>query len=396
MLLDKFFSKGELMKLFHRGLLSVCVLMAAATGLFAQQTRTGNAGQVRFFQRTDSSWDQYTSGPNWGAVQWMYQTINRIVTYSPYFDSRLSWFPNAWAYEDLYGFSPNSPVARQHPDWVMKDAYGNPLYINWGCWGNGCNSYAMDFGNPAFQDWWIQNIQQTVGNYRGLWIDDVNMDFRVGYGDGSDATPWDPRTNSPMSANSWRQYVADFTQKIRARLPNMELVHNSIWYSGGPNRDQDPNVIREIQSADFINCERGISDPGLVGLDGSWSVNAFLAFVDHVHSLGRHVIFEEYGFNGEYGVSGYYLISDGYDGFSNQAVAPWSWSASYSQDLGNPKGPRYIWNGILRRDFANGSVLLNPNGARSAYVNMQGMKHVDGTSAGNFTLNGGQGAVLLY
>ena len=60
-------------------------------------------------------------------------------------------------------------------------------------------------------------------------------------------------------------------------------------------------MIREIQSADYINCERGISDDGLTGGDGPWSVNAFLRFVDHVHSLGAHVIFDEYTFNGEYG-----------------------------------------------------------------------------------------------
>ena len=221
------------------------------------------------------------------------------------------------------------------------------------------------------------------------------MEFRVGYGDGSQTTPWDPRTNSPMTYDNWKGYIAGFVQQIRASLPQAEIVHNSIWFAGGSNRDYDPNVINQLASADYINCERGISDAGLTPGNGPWSVNAFLAFVDHVHSLGKHVIFDEYTFNGEYGLAGYFLINDGQDAFGNQQIRPWYTAAEYYVQLGAPLGARYTWNGLLRRDFQNGAVLLNPNYSNSVSTSIPGnYKNTWGSSTSWVTLGGGQGFIL--
>jgi hypothetical protein len=198
-----------------------------------------------------------------------------------------------------------------------------------------------------------------------------------------------------MTYDEWKSAIADFTQQIRWNLPNAEIVHNSIWFAGGDQRDYDPNVIREIQSADYINCERGISDDGLTSGDGPWSVNAFLRFVDHVHSLGKHVIFDEYGFNGEYGIAGYFLINDGQDGLGNQQVAPFYTAAEYFVDLGDPKGPRYNWNGMLRRDFANGTVLVNPARSGVASGNVGGNAYnIYGSWSQSVWLGGGQGLII--
>lgn len=359
--------------------------------------QSNNGGRVNFVMRTNSGWDQFTDSLNPYIGQWLNNNFWRMQVSAPYFNGRLGWYPNAWAYQDLYGQWNGTPLASQHPDWVLRDGNGSPLYVPWGCWGSGCPNLAFDPGNPDFQRWWINNAKQVLSaGYKGLWIDDVNMEFRVSYGDGSNATPWNPRTNAPMTYEEWKTAVADFTQQIRWNLPNAEILHNSIWFAGGDQRDYDWNVIREIQSADYINCERGISDDGLTSGNGAWSVNAFLRFVDHVHQLGAHVIFDEYTFNGEYGIAGYFLINDGRDGYGNQQVAPYYTAAEYYVDLGDPLGGRYNWNGLLRRDFKNGTVLVNP--ARSNWVSayMNGNAYtIYGSDSRSISLSGGQGLILL-
>ena len=70
--------------------------------------------------------------------------------------SRLSWYGDAWAYQDLYAIYTDSDVVTRHPDWILKDAGGHKLYIPFGCSGGECPQYAADFGNPEFRSWWIR------------------------------------------------------------------------------------------------------------------------------------------------------------------------------------------------------------------------------------------------
>jgi hypothetical protein len=390
------------MKSRYRLALFISLFGLVNISAFCQAT---SPGRVRFIQRTTSDWDQYTKEPTSSFIEWINQKMSRTQLYTTYFDSRLSWYPNAWAYEDLYGIGINDPLVQQHPEWILKDSNGNRLYIPWGCSGSVCPNYAFDPGNPDFRNWWIENKggKDIQTGYKGLWIDDVNLEFQVGNGDGSLATPIDARTGAPMTYEAWKSYVAGFTQAIRSALPNAEIAHNSIWYAGGSARDYDPSVIDEIKAADFINCERGVSDWGLQSGSGNngdnnWSLNAFLAFIDHVHNLGKHVILEEYTFNGdgEYGVAGYFLISDGQDGFGNDQAGPYSWSKAYDVDLGQPQAGRYSWNNLLRRDFSGGIVLLNPAYSSPVTVTLPGtFQRADGSTLTSITLNGGQGAILI-
>ena len=68
---------------------------------------------------------------------------------SSYWDSKHSWFPGGWVVPGLLRDLQPSTLATQHPDWILKDAAGNKLYIPWGCSGGICPQYAADIGNPA-------------------------------------------------------------------------------------------------------------------------------------------------------------------------------------------------------------------------------------------------------
>ncbi len=94
-----------------------------------------SAGNVRFIRQATSSLDPYTSSTTTTQQQWFQTHFYRMTVYSPYFDDKLSWYPNAGFYKDLYAIYVNDALATQHPEWILKDANGNKLYIPWGCSG---------------------------------------------------------------------------------------------------------------------------------------------------------------------------------------------------------------------------------------------------------------------
>jgi len=59
-------------------------------------------GHVRFYNVADSDFDVYSSNPSESEAQWVREHYLRMQTYLNYFDSRLSWYPNAWVYKDSY------------------------------------------------------------------------------------------------------------------------------------------------------------------------------------------------------------------------------------------------------------------------------------------------------
>jgi len=334
----------------------------------------GEAGRVQYEVFTRPDFDRYTNSPTAARQQWFRNHFSRMVGYSPYFDNKTRWFPRALVYFDLYGVHPDTPVARDHPDWLLHDSNGKPLYVPWGCANGTCPQYAADIGDPRYRAWWIQQAKSAIAlGYHGFFIDDVNMEFRVSDGSGNQVAPIDARTGQPMSWDAWRNYVADFVGQIRKALPKVELTHNSIWFAGPPDvRDRDPAIRRQISAADHINVERGIAtDSGLKGGQGQWSVYQLFAYIDRVHALGRGVTMQEYrldGPNREYALAGYFLISSGDDLFSDSSGTPDDWWVGYDVDLGEPVGPRTYNDGVFQRKFSCGLVLLGEPGLRPRSV----------------------------
>jgi len=357
------------------------------------------AGTLHWAAVANSSFDQYTSSPTQAQKDWMNAHYSRMLTYSPYFDSRVSWFPNAWVYKDLYAIYAGSSLASAHPDWILKDASGNKLYIPYGCGGGTCPQYAADIGNPAFRANWIQEATTAVANgYRGIFVDDVNMLIsRVGNGSGNPVAPFDPRTNATMTEAAWRSYMADFVQQIRTAFPTKEIVHNVLWFAGV----SDASVQRELLAADTICLERGVNDSGIVGGTGQYGFDTFLSQIDWLHSHGR-AAFLLPGVSSstarEYGVAAYFLVSAGSDSMGNDpggGTSPSDWWSGYGVSLGAAHGDRYVWNGLVRRDFDGGMVLLNRPGSSQQTVSLgAAYLNIAGQQVSSVTLGAAQGAVL--
>ncbi|HEV2769302.1 MAG TPA: putative glycoside hydrolase [Solirubrobacteraceae bacterium] len=381
-------------------LLAALTMLCAALPTGAASAGPAEAGGVKFFKRTDSSFDGYTTAAAPDFQAWMREKFFRAEVWSPYFDDKTAWYPQGLASRNLYAiYREDAATVAAHPEWVLRDAGGAPLYIPWGCSGGVCPQYAGDVGSRSFRRAWIKRARAVLAHgYRGLWIDDVNLEFRVGDGEGRWRAPMDPRTGREMTWENWRRYVAEFVEEIRAAFPKAELLHNAIWFAVQPVRSGDPYVRRQIAAADRVNLERGVNDAGLTGGTGQWSLHAFLDHVDAVHEAGRTVVldaFDDTAAGREYNLAAYFLVSRGGDGVGLASMTPETWWTMYDAELGAPLGARASWSGLLRRDFERGIVLVNEPGAPQRTVDLgEALLDSSGRTVSSVTLDGGRGAVL--
>jgi hypothetical protein len=138
------------------GIVNVIDLSIVLSNYGATTVTTNPAGQINFIEKTNPNTDSLTNSPTATTQQWMRDHWKRAIVYTTYWDSKLSWFPNAWVYLDSYAiYATDSTLINQHPDWILKDGAGNRLYIPFDCNGTTCTQYAADIGNPAWQQFYI-------------------------------------------------------------------------------------------------------------------------------------------------------------------------------------------------------------------------------------------------
>ena len=386
-------SSGRRLPLLIASALVCAIALTAAPAAFAA---AGDTGRVHFMRGAESNFDGHTRSPTAAQQAWMRDHYSRMKTWAPYFDSRTKWYPNAWAYRDAYAIYRTSSQATAHPEWILKDAKGTKLYIPFGCGGGTCPQYAADIGNPTFRRAWIADARASLtAAYRGLYIDDVNMRWRVGNGTGQTVDAIDPRTGKAMTLAAWQRYMADFMQEVRAALPGREIVHNAIWFS-----NDNADVRRQLRAADVVGLERGFNDDGITNGTGQWSFRTFVALIERTHADGHAVLLDADAKTAAgrlYGLAAYFLVTSGRDFLGNAtASTPTDWWKGYDVELGDALGKRYLSGGVWRRDFQRGTVLVNePDEPTRTIAVGAGMRDLGGVRRTSVTLGPAAGAVLL-
>jgi hypothetical protein len=343
-------------------------------------------GRVRFLQIHDPSFDGLTATLE-GARRTCAR-YDRLIAYAPSFDWRLPVCPNVWAYKDLYD---GRAVRTAHPEWLLRDSAGNTLYIPWGC-DPTCPQPAADVGDPGFRQWWIDTARREIveRGYRGIFVDDVNLRMQVGDSAGNPVAPRDDRTGRAMTTADWRRYVAEFAEAIRAAFPGVELAHNAVWWFTPAD---DPALLRQVAAADTYFVERGVADAR-----NAAAVDDLLAFADVVHGRGRRIAWYQWSgapVDREYALALYFAALAPGDRFHHQdGDRPEGWWTGYDVELGHALAARHGGDGLWRREFQRGFVVVNAPGNATATVPADGYR-LDGRYAGTVTLAGGRGAVLL-
>lgn len=353
------------------------------------------------------------------------QLLSRVVLRAgPYrdlwldqsFDSQLSWFHGiAFAYLDSYAIytdpTRNTAIMNAHPEWILRDASGNKLYIPWGCSvavatvAASCPQYAADIGNGKFVEYMTGLALQTTSPGYSLAFDDINMTLdRVTDVNGNKVAPIDPRTGAAMTEDDWERYFGAYTYTVRNAIkafnPDYLVMHNAIWWY---NAVSTPGIDREVKSADYIAYERGFGDAGIAGGLAQWSLSNYLASMDRVHSLGAHIGL--YEFDGAhsfvYSSACYFLITDGLDTIGFTDLTPDKWDSNTTRlmnvDLGTPVGARRRTWGIWERDFSKGFVIVAEPGAAVTYTpDKPVIDAFTGQPVTSIVLGSRQGGVYLY
>lgn len=382
---------------------TVAHLPATTTPPVESNGGEGSLGLLVHAKSAFDGWTRPTDPEHWEGMRAAYDSM---IVYPPYFDSRVDLFPDAFAYRDLYAAKVRSATDRRvvdHPDWVLRTASGEPVYIPFGCSGSsGCPQYALDLGHPGVQDDFLAVVADYVGRgYSGIMIDDVNMLWRFSDRDGSTVRPMNPRTAEELTLPEWQAAVAHLVERVRQEFPGIDIMHNSVWYAALPST-VNPEIDRQIAAADFIMMERGATDAGLVGGNGRFSYALWMEYIDRVHELGTNVLLldqsaktvAEQTFNLASGL----LVSNGMDLVSTQqyeVISPRSIWSGFDTDLGDALGPRERDGSLWRRDFTGGLVIVNEPGFADHLVELGGeFRRLDGSVVERVLLSPREAVVL--
>jgi hypothetical protein len=328
---------------------------------------TPTSSSIHPFWKVGSSSDAFLSQASASDKTFVTSHIYRMMVYPDSIGyGVLAWNPNTWFYRDsssLYHPGNDSDV-NANPSWVYRDSGGRPCYIKYGPqYPDGTYAqYAPDHGDAGFVAWWISQARiQFNAGFRGVWIDDVNLDINLANQTG-DVIPIDPRTGAPITAANYQLYLVQFLETVRAAFPGGELCHNALYWNGGGNPSANPTLARQIQACNWYNIERGFDDGGIGGGFGRFNLRTIFDFIDQIHGLGSEFIAEQtpgVSNSDYYPLACFLLVSDGVDMYQvSEGGFPPGWPAINYIDLGAPAGARYDWNGLIRRDFANGIVLI--------------------------------------
>ncbi len=385
-------------------LLAFALLFTSVGAAQAAPEDSGNPGKVRFVKRMDSGFDPFIATNANSA--WINQKFWRMEVFDPHFVNvgAVSWYTKGWAYFNSHGFWPDDASRLQ---WGLKSPSGELAYINWGCEDGACDRRAGDITNPDFRKNYVDELKLLMTRgYIGAWIDDVNMNLDLTNRAGAPIQVYSPSLGRVMTSEDWRKAMATFMEEIRAAIPNKELLHNSPWGAGrdwtsGSNyANWFPEIDRQIKAADYINREGGFaSDGGLRGGNAEWSIRAVHRYADKVHANGAGIIIDDFvpsAVGREYTLANYLLVSNGRDGVGEMSQTPQNWWSGWEADLGQASGPRYEWQGLIRRDFAGGMALVRePEASTTGAIPLPApMKKLDGTTVSTVTLSASQGIVL--
>jgi hypothetical protein len=357
---------------------------------------TSGSGSALLFLKTGPSTDPYTSNPSVAQKAFLNANVYRLMAYEGYWDSRLSWYPNAWVYRDASSLYTDDPAPAS--SWILHNAGGGAMYLTWGCAPGECPQYAPNYSSSAFRAWWITEATAWLAaGYKGLFIDDVNMPLSLS-DSWSITTPIDPNTNAPMTQANWELYLVEFLEAVRAAFPAKEIAHNALWYTNGGDVSGDSLFQRQIQAADWYNEERGDDDGGITGGTGTFSLTNKLNMGDGVHGLSRNIIEQNLGVNptNYYPLACYFLNATGTDMFCPGFSTPPDWPTIDYVALGAASGARYRdASGLFRRDFANGIVLVNDPGASTKTITLSNpYTNPAGQLVSTVSLGGRQGMIL--
>jgi hypothetical protein len=305
-------------------------------------------------------------------------------------------------YVDMMSSDPTDPTGiadwvgytnanQNHPDWFLQDAGGNRLIFE-----NYPSSRVMDVGNQAYQDAGIAHVvaMAKASGFDGVFLDDANASLRWVVAGGSAAS-----VSYPTDA-TWQAAVYSFFTRVAPQLhaAGLGVVANIGGSTVTPGLWQKWNA--PLDGA----MEEAWTDggEGLGQQVPDWSTK--LENIAWSESNGKYAILNSYNTTeagNTYGLASMMLVAGCWSSYdtANSRYQSETWYPEYdtAAQLGAPLGGFTVLpDGVYRRDFANGVVLVNPSTSPAGVVGLGGTFSGSGvTDVSSVSLGATSGVILL-
>lgn len=273
--------------------------------------------------------------------------------------------------------------------WLLLNTSGQPFSFSSYSWLK-----AADIGDPGYQDAWATNVLAELDSagWDGVFMDDVNPTIRYHYDVSSVAKyPSDSAYQGAM-----RSLLAAVGPRLQA-AGKLAIANFGSWNSY-------PSVIRG-----WLEFTSGGMDEQFVkwGTDPSvgyrpevdWATQ--LQEAKEAQAAGKYFLAVTHSANGDaraarYGYGTALLAANGRTGFYMGAdYTSETWFPEYDLPIGTPTGPETRdANGVHRRLFSNGLVLVNPT-ASTRSVDFGGTYSGSGVSSATAATMAPQTALIL-
>ncbi len=246
-------------------------------------------------------------------------------------------------------------ISSDHPDWFLYDANNNRIYDQEGS----ARFYLMDPANQGWRAFWLDRAResQETLEWDGVFLDNVeaSLSKRERLGNLPASYPTDATYQAAIEGFLSYIYTSYFQPQGRPLQANViELRETETWFSYLQYLD---GAMEEGWGVDWSN--------GFLPLS-YWEEH--LARVEQTEATGKQAILVSQGDQGNesrqsFAFASYLLVTSGNSSFrytdSSAYGDIWLYD-DYNVDLGAPLGPRYQDGTNWKRDFANGTVTVNP------------------------------------
>jgi Hypothetical glycosyl hydrolase family 15 len=236
----------------------------------------------------------------------------------------------------------------------------------------------MNVSEPGFREHWRDSLIRQVedGDYDGVFLDSASPALLQGEA----RSPADPRlfadgvrtnTFDELGGRSWiaawQDWIAELDRSLSTRgiplIPNVgSLV--TTWDS------TDYSLTAGVFSEGFL-------DPGFSTADWKAAADQTLALVrrNKIVILQNYLPWADDVARRRFLLASYLLVKDARTYIAYFASNPLEWYPEWDLDLGAAQKTAVTvddlgWNGVYRRDFDNGIVLINP-GTSAVHVNLE-------------------------
>ena len=270
-------------------------------------------------------------------------------------------------------------AAKHRPRWFLRDAQGEKL--EWSDWPG---LYPMNVGNARYQRRWTRNVlaELRAHDWDGVMMDDV-LTFLSHDVFGNKVSTKIPTDRAMYAASE--EFLAESATAIKdagfMAVPNVAFQWDD-WKS--VLEDWTP-YVSGWENEYFVKWGLGDGDERFSGNDWEWKVRmaewcaardvpllaVTYSTVDDRAAQLYHRASWLLTWNGRTGSSIFVPEEDFTD----------HWLSVPTIEIGTPLGPRYrVEDGVYRRDYTGGSVLVNPTRSRSrastpgGYRNLRGQR----------------------